>query len=235
MLNTYRAIVNKVDTLIPNKIYRFLFSLEAPKTIQFLAGQYFMLHVHNVYRLYSISSPPSEKTKLETIVDITPNGIGSKYLHGLKVGDSVTFRAPIGLFTLQNTNRPKIFIGTGTGIVPLLSMIRHLTENKFSNQYSLLWGLSDIGCIYNREILSRIIKENSYFSYTYCLSRCLEKGTDIHNGRVQNYLQYLSGKISLKDTEFYVCGRPTTVESVKQFLQKDLSITPKNIFFENFT
>jgi NAD(P)H-flavin reductase len=235
MLNTYNAKVNRIDTLIPNKIYRFLFSLEEPKTIEFSAGQYLMLHVNDNYRLYSISSSPSEKTKLETIVDVTPNGIGSKYLQNLKIGDSVKFRAPIGLFTLQKTNLPKIFIGTGTGIVPLLSMIRHLTENKFNKKYLLLWGLSDISCIYNKDILNSLCKQNSYFSYIFCLSKCLEKNTNIHNGRVQKCLQELSKNVNFNGNEFYICGRPTTVENVKQFLHKDLSITPENIFFENFT
>ena len=108
MLRAYKAQVRKKRKIAPN-VYFFQFKLIYPKSITFKPGQYFLLHTNDTVRHYSFSNSPTQKDCIDTIVDVSPMGIGSKFLLGLKLNDYVSLRAPLGQFFLQLTNKPKIF------------------------------------------------------------------------------------------------------------------------------
>ncbi len=237
MLQTYRARLSEKQELA-TKIYRFVFTLEAPQQVNFTAGQYLLLEVKGGYRQYSISSPPSQKTALETIVDVTPMGIGSKHLLSLNIGDTVSFRAPLGMFFLQTTNKPKLFLATGTGIAPIKAMILTLVEKGFSGPFQLFWGLRNKQDIYFQDLWASLKQKNSNFDYTYCLSREKDRLEKIFPGHIQDALKnfrFLNSNFQLHDAEFYLCGRPQTVDALKQFLLEELNISTKQVFHEKFT
>lgn len=234
MLQTYTAKLKQKQQLV-DKIYRFVFTLQNQAEINFTAGQYFLLDVKGGYRQYSISSPPSQKNALETVVDITPMGLGSKYLLSLKLGDTVSFRAPLGLFFLQKSEKPKLFLATGTGIAPMKSMILDLIEQKFTQPFQLFWGLRTKEDLYFQNLWSTLKQQNSNFNYTYCLSRETEKLNNVYNGYIQDALKNFALPFQLTTCEYYLCGRPQTVEALKQFLLQELKINPQQIFYEKFS
>ncbi len=234
MLQTYKAKVSSIDQVSP-KVYRFRFQLTEPQTVSFTAGQYLLLDVNGAYRQYSISSSPSQNTYVETAVDITPMGLGSKYLMGLKKGEEVSFRAPLGMFTLKKTGAPVVFLATGTGVVPLKSMIHQLTEDNYPQPYKLIWGLRERRSIYFDKEWQEIRVQNPNFDYLYCLSR--EENPDgprQMKGHVQDALAALSPE-ELGRSEFYICGRFQTVEDLKGFLIDKLKIHPDRLNYEKFT
>lgn len=231
MLQNYTATLS-VKQPLTKTVYRFEFSLPKSQTLIFTPGQYLLLEINGLYRQYSLSNSPSQKQSLETFIDLKPMGPGSLYLQSLKVGDKVNFRAPLGLFTLKPTQKPKYFLATGVGISPIKAMILDLYEKSFASPFQLFWGLASKQDLYLQDLWLKISQENSFFQYTYCLSKEILSKNNCFNGHVQMALA--SVKL-VPESEFYLCGRPTTVSVLQEFLLTKLKVLPQFIFHENFT
>jgi len=231
MLQNYTAIL-AAKTKLNHTIYAFTFKLTKPTNLSFQAGQYLLLDIKTGYRQYSISSSPSQTSILETLVDVKPMGLGSKFLLNLQLNDQVTFRAPMGMFTLKNTENPKVFLATGAGISPIKAMILQLEEQNFSPSFSLFWGVAQKQDLYLQDLWSDIKQNHANFNFSYCLSKETKLKTPYFCGHIQ---EALLNQTLLPKTEFYLCGRPQTVKAIQDFLIQDLQIAPEFIFHENFT
>jgi ferredoxin-NADP reductase len=106
------------------------FTLTLPQPCSFWAGQYFVVRLtapdgYRAQRSYSIASAPSDSAEVDLTVEILPGGEVSGFLNeAVEVGDVLDVRGPIGgdfAWDLQ----PAIGVGGGSGIVPLMSMLRH--------------------------------------------------------------------------------------------------------------
>jgi len=232
MLQNCRAVLSDRRPLAQG-IFAFNFSLVEPITLAFEAGQYLLLEIPGGFRQYSISSSPKSHKSIQIIVDTSPMGIGSKYLLTLKEGQTVKFRAPMGTFILKSSTRPKFFLATGAGIAPIKSMIHKLLEDRFDQPISLYWGVQKSADLYLRELWETLAQSHPNFNYLYCLSREAYQAPHSFAGRIQEKLKTHNEKLT--DSDFYLCGRTTTVEQLKDFLLTNLSIKPENIYHEKFT
>jgi len=237
MLLTYKTILSKKSQLNSNT-YLYHFNLIEPKEIIFKPGQYVMLKVPSdkgpVSRLYSIASPNTNRNSFELIIGMVPGGLASNYLFSLKENTEVIFQGPAGMYGMRENEKEKIFLVTGTGIAPILSMIK--SEYKISNvKYQIFWGLKNYEDVY-------LFNELKKFNIKICLSR--EQNLNIipevdrkyfQIGHVDTCLekQILDTKYSILNTDFYLCGGRLIVESLKQFLLIK-GIPLENIIFEKF-
>src|SRR3989339_558784 len=155
MLKNFKTILTNKKILV-NNIYLFTFKLQDPAEISFIPGQYVILKVPKdgayISRLYSIASSSQTKDTLELLVEIIPNGLGSNYLDKLKINTEVIFQGPAGMFKLRDSNKQKVFLVTGTGIAPILSIIK--SNFQFSN-FQLFWGLKNYQDVYLLEELKK--------------------------------------------------------------------------------
>lgn len=235
MLQTFKTTLSSKKLLTGN-IYLFNFKLIEPLEMKFIAGQYMMLKVPKdgsfVSRLYSIASPPNIKDSFELIIELVPQGIGSCYVESLKLGQEVVFQGPAGIFYLNQNEKTKIFLVTGTGIAPVRSILKGMT----SANYYLFWGLKTLKDIY-------LLDEFKQFNLKICLSKenNLEMVTEVDRkyfdlGHVDYVFDKQFGNLTieqLNNFEFYLCGARTVVESLKQFVLAK-NIPPTNIHFEKF-
>src|SRR6185312_4427552 len=104
------------------------FSVEVPNRAElaFLPGQYVNITVPGteLTRSYSFANSPGEPT-LTFLVKLTPGGAMSDYLSGrAAVGDTLTFTGPHGSFFLREAERPVLMVAGGTGLAPMLAMLR---------------------------------------------------------------------------------------------------------------
>ena len=106
----------------------FRLTLERPFT--HVAGQYVVLRLsapdgYTAQRDYSIASAPGS-SELHLTVELLPGGEVSEFLHeGVEVGDELELRGPIGGHFAWPADGPALGIGGGSGVVPLMSMLRH--------------------------------------------------------------------------------------------------------------
>jgi ferredoxin-NADP reductase len=106
------------------------FRLALPEPRPHLPGQYYVVRLtapdgYTASRDYSVASPPDETGEIELTVERLDDGEVSEFLHDVVVpGDELEVRGPIGYFG-WDASRPALLVGGGSGVVPLMAMLRH--------------------------------------------------------------------------------------------------------------
>ena len=104
--------------------------LDVDDRVEHLAGQHYVIRLtapdgYTAQRSYSVASPPSDPL-CEFFVEELNNGEVSTYLaQGVLVGDVLDVRGPIGGWFVWDGTSPAVGIAGGTGVVPLVAMLRH--------------------------------------------------------------------------------------------------------------
>ena len=106
------------------------FRLELPEPAPHRAGQHYVLRLtapdgYTASRSYSIASAPDESAEIELTIERLEGGEVSTFLHDdVTVGDELEVRGPIGGWFVWNADSPALLVGGGSGIVPLMAMLR---------------------------------------------------------------------------------------------------------------
>lgn len=209
-----------------------------PPALAFKAGQYVAIEVTEIKdgrprlnnRPYSIVSPPEEQAVIKLCANLVPGGPGSTYLHCLEVGDKVPFLYPLGYFTLRDQTTPLLFVATGTGIVPIKSMIVHLFGSGNSWPVTLLWGLRREEDCYYQDDFEALVREYPSFQYHLTLSQP-SSGWEGLRGRVTQRIHDVMNPTDKLGV--YLCGNMAMIKEIRSILiEKGLS--KKAIHFEKF-
>jgi ferredoxin-NADP reductase len=106
------------------------FRLHLPAPVDFLAGQHVVVRLtapdgYTAQRSYSVASAPDGGDELELTVERLEDGEVSTFLHDVvEVGDELELRGPLGGFFVWDGTSPALLVGGGSGVVPLMSMLR---------------------------------------------------------------------------------------------------------------
>ncbi|MDQ1040670.1 ferredoxin-NADP reductase [Streptomyces sp. V3I8] len=120
------------------------FRFAVPRWEGHLPGQHLMLRLraqdgYVAQRHYSIASPPDDTGHVELTLDHVDGGEVSGWFHTVaKPGDEVELRGPLSGFFAWPGDRPALLLGAGSGVVPLMSMVRHHRARKLSVPLRLL-------------------------------------------------------------------------------------------------
>ena len=185
-----------------------------------------------IKRAYSIVSSPHESDHLEFYLVLINNGSLTPRLYNLRPGDRVWLSPKIiGTFVLKRApaDANLVFVATGTGIAPYVSMLRTILAPNMKRKIALFHGVrvsQDLG--YMKEMLA-IQRVCPNFSYVPTVSR---PQSDVvpwkgKTGYVQQVLE--SGVLKEKwgfapkpdDTHFFLCGSPGMIESMVKVLSRD--------------
>lgn len=221
---------------------------EVPAELQadykFIQGQYLTLKTdingEEVRRSYSLCSSPLEK-EWRVAVKKVEGGKFSTYANEvLKKGDLIDVMTPMGNFyTELRVDQKKHYVAfaAGSGITPILSIIKTVLKTEKDSQFSLVYGNKNTASIiFHEEIEGLKNKYMERFNLHYVLSR--EKLEEpIANGRIDaNKCQALfQDAIDLdKADEFFICGPESMIFAVKDELEA-VGVDEKQIHFELFT
>ncbi len=106
------------------------FRLALPHPSTHLAGQHYIVRLtapdgYTASRSYSVASPPDGSAEIELTVEHLPDGEVSSFLHEVVMpGDTIEVRGPIGLWFVWRGDSPALLVGGGSGVVPLMAMLR---------------------------------------------------------------------------------------------------------------
>lgn len=219
-------------SMLNEKVMLLKLSLINPSEITFTSGQFLNIKVNDKqYRSYSISSISSEKRFVEIIAAVGHEGVGANYFKNLKVGDKGEFIGPSGKFIIpQVLSSNLVFIATGTGISPLISMLRTLNERECKSNIQLIFGVRDQRELFLLDELKSLEKSNLTFRYSICFSQLANENIE-HSvyGRVTNFIP-----MDNKESQYFICGNPFMVQDVTTLLAAN-QIPQRNIFHEKFT
>jgi ring-1,2-phenylacetyl-CoA epoxidase subunit PaaE len=189
-------------------------------------------------RSYSICASPSEK-QLKVAIKKVEGGVFSTYANDiLLANEELEIMPPSGKFSahLENTIAPNyIAIAAGSGITPIISIIKHTLQQQTNATFTLVYGSKNRPAIIFFEELEGL--KNKYmerFSLINILSR-ERTDTDLFYGRIdENKLTLLSKIIDYKSfDQAYLCGPEKMIFTAIDFLEKN-GMSKKNIHFELF-
>lgn len=209
-----------------------LLKFELDSEFSFMEGQYAMIYIvkgdMKKWKPYSIFSPPFQKESLDLCIKIVEGGFASAVFDKVREGETFPMKGPFGRFFFDNktANKTHYFIGVGTGLAPLNSILFENLEKYPDKKFKLLLGARLKEGVIFHEKFKKLDKDNKNFEYTPTITR--EKWDGLQ-GRVH---EHLSGDLS--DTTFYICGLKEMVFETKEKLES-LGVKPENIKFERYS
>jgi Na+-transporting NADH:ubiquinone oxidoreductase subunit F len=177
-----------------------------------------------------IASPPPRQP------DVPPGKVSS-YLFSLKPGDKVTVSGPYGDFFAKETDNEMIFVGGGSGMAPMRSLILdQLKRINTQRKMSFWYGARSLAEVFYQEDFNRIAQDHDNFKWTIGLSEPQpEDNWHGATGFIHQILYdlYLKNHPAPEDCEYYLCGPPMMISAVQEMLY-DLGVDSKNIMFDKF-
>lgn len=211
------------------------------KEFTFKQGQNITIktNLDDVRRSYSICSSPLQN-ELRVAVKKVNNGIFSTYAtENLQPGDVLEVMSPTGTFYTDIKHEQKkkyLFFAAGSGITPIISIIKTILAIEKESQVTLVYGNKNISSIIFKEELEALKNQHlECLNIIHILSR--EKTeADLNNGRIDlNKCKELSRIINWKSIdEFFICGPEAMIFSVKEYLELE-RVPKEKIHFELFT
>jgi ferredoxin-NADP reductase len=172
-------------------------------------------------RSYSIASPPSSDGRIEITVDRLPNGEVSPYLtQEVMVGDELELRGPIGGWFVWRTQQmePIQLVAGGSGIVPLMGMIRSRKSANSAAPFRLLYSVREPEAMFYRDELQHLSTDRASVIVEYVYTRAVPKDWPRAPGRVdRDLIANVTWPANLNAT-CYLCGPTSFVESVADLL-----------------
>lgn len=184
------------------------FRLALPAWQPHRPGQYYTLRLtapdgYQAVRSYSVASSPLDEGVIELTVDCLMDGEVSPFLHDVVVpGDELEVRGPLTEYFVWEGNSPVLLVGGGSGIVPLMCMLRHARRAVPNAEVRLLYSVRSPDDVFYRDELG----EETTVTYT----RRTPEGWSGAAGRID---ATMVRPLARMNGSAYVCGPHGFVEA----------------------
>ncbi|MDK4212881.1 globin domain-containing protein [Staphylococcus warneri] len=221
----------KVETIeqVSSDIKAFTVSSNEYDLSQFVPGQYITVDVgsekmpYRAKRHYSIVKGDQNHLTFAVKRDVTTEHEGevSTILHDeYQEGDNINLTAPVGPFHVAEKSNKQLFLGSGIGVTPLVSMFNEVVNDNGEARF--IQVTNDTNDAPFSSLLTSIANKNAQATY------------DLHDKNTNGYI----GSEQLKqwiddDTEIYVCGGKSFIQSMIKSL-KELNVDESKIHYETF-
>src|SRR3954466_10904931 len=204
------------------------FRIELTRWVPHLPGQHYDVRLtapdgYRAQRSYSIASSPLDAGGIELTIDRLEDGEVSPYFHDVVVeGDQVELRGPFTSYFVWHGEKPVLLVGGGSGVVPLMAMLRHRRRTMPDVPMRLIYSVRNAtDVIYGDEL-----DGDAALTFTR------EPPADWtgHTGRIDSEL--FAGAPAESGTVF-ICGSNGFVETASQ-LAMDSGFAPTRIRTERF-
>ena len=208
--------------------------LPASERLQFKAGQFVEIILKDgKRRAYSIANAPHENDFLQLHVRIMKGGVFSEMVKNeLQEKAILRLEAPFGSFFLrEESQKPVIFLATGTGIAPIKGIIEHMLHNNTKRDIHLYSGARNLADLYLHDLCQKWSEFAPHIRYTPVLSQA-DNNWQGQTGYVQN--EVLKEVKDLVGYQVYACGSPAMIDDARAlFTQNGLS--EDDFFADAFT
>jgi ferredoxin-NADP reductase len=189
------------------------FRLRLPMWMPHLPGQHYDVRLtapdgYRAQRSYSVASSPLDEGEVELTIDRLEDGEVSPYFHDVVVeGDLVEVRGPFASYFVWRGEAPVLLIGGGSGVVPLMAILRHRRRAMPDVPMRLIYSVrSPEDVIYADEL-----GDEATLTYT----REPPDGWTGHTGRIDEPMIEAAG---LDQATAFTCGSNGFVETASQLL-----------------
>lgn len=202
---------------------------------QFEPGQFMALQIpgQDATRAYSLANTGNWEGRAEFFIRLLPDGLFSSYLRErARLGDRIIVHGPQGAFGLHDRGlRPRWFVAGGTGLAPLLAMVRQMAEWQEPQPARLFFGLNEEDDIFGGPELKSVAEELPGFSYEICVWR----PGSTWPGPSSTPADLVAARLAAEPVkpDVYVCGPPGLVDSVEK-VATAAGLPSDQVFFERF-
>jgi ferredoxin-NADP reductase len=196
-------------------------ALDVPGWDGHLPGQHLDLRLtaedgYQAERSYSIASAP-DGARVELTVERLDDGEVSPYLAGeLRQGDQLELRGPVGGYFVWEPSRggPLLLVAGGSGVVPLMAMLRHRAASGSQLPPRLLYSSRSLDEVIFREELERLEDDDDGLTVTHTLTRAQPPGWAGYARRIDAVMLEEVGWRPGERPLAFVCGPTRLVEAV---------------------
>lgn len=215
--------------------------LRLEESAGFVPGQYYNVRLAipgrpgRIQRAYSIASPPvPDPSIIDLGVREVPDGLVSpRLVRDLSPGDRIEVRGPAGRFTwTADDGGPVLLIGAGSGVVPLMSMIRYGAVVDITIPMRLVCSSSNFDYAFYHRDLADLAAEHSWLEVVHTFTRDPDDPRATHHRRIDRAMvaEAVAGQFPRRT---YVCGPPAMVEDVQAWLT-ELGVEPHQVQVEKY-
>jgi ferredoxin-NADP reductase len=218
------------------------FTLTLPSWMRHRAGQHYDIRLtaedgYQTQRSYSIASEPEREGEIDITVERINDGEVSTYLHDTLIpGDLVEVRGPIGGYFVWEAGlrpAPLLLIAGGSGVVPLMSMLRHRAAADDTNATALLYSSRNFEDIIYFNELENLRKANNGPQIFHTLTRSQPADWKGYARRIdEEMLREVAAPLG-EAVQVFICGPTLMVESAANILVK-IGIDSDQIRTERF-
>ncbi|HEX6116861.1 MAG TPA: ferredoxin reductase [Solirubrobacterales bacterium] len=190
------------------------FRLELPAWMPHLPGQHYDVRLtaedgYRAQRSYSVASSPLDVGEIELTIDRLADGEVSPYFHDVLVeGDQVEVRGPFASYFVWRGESPVLLVGGGSGVVPLMAMLRHRRRTMPDLPMRLVYSVRNAEDV----IYADELAEDATLTFT----RTPPEGWDGHTGRIDEELVCEAAR---EAAVVFLCGSNGFVESAARLAQ----------------
>jgi len=176
---------------------------------------------YSAVRSYSIASAPKSEGRVQITVERLPNGEVSPYLtQEVTLGDPLELRGPIGGWFVWRPEQtePIQLIAGGSGIVPIMAMIRSRESIGNRSLFRLLYSVREPKAVFYKNELKALAKDGLGLGVTYAYTRKAPIYWPRPPSRIDAMLLASAAWPSALAATCYVCGPASFVESVTELV-----------------
>jgi CDP-4-dehydro-6-deoxyglucose reductase len=227
----------RIERAVPlsHDVMGLFLRLPIAEDFTFQAGQYVdILLPGGRRRSFSIASPPHDARPLELHIRRVAGGeFTDRLFHEDMRSSLLTIEGPLGSFAYHPHGPnppPMLLIGGGTGIAPLLSILRHLIEKGIERELHLYWGVRSEQDLYAHATLEQLSRRAAFFTYVPVLS---EPNPDWRGASGWVHETALKGIEDLAAIEVYAAGPPAMIAAIQgEYASRGSAKT--QLYFDSF-
>ena len=208
---------------------------ETGSAVKLDAGQYMNLTIPgtDISRSFSPASISNDGGELEFLIRILPEGLFSNYLrNGVEPSERLKVEGPQGSFMIKHNGlQPRYFIAGGTGLAPVLSMVRQMQDMEEPQETRIYFGVNtepEVFCVDELRELEQAMD-------TLTVRTCVWHPEDSWQGEAGNVVDILRRDLeeSGAKPDLYLCGPPPMVDAINT-LAHELDLHKEYIHMEKF-
>jgi propane monooxygenase reductase component len=230
-----RGVITEVEVLTPD-IRRVELEVTEPAGFSFVPGQYVDVWVPGCDLRRSFSMANVDDGRIELIVKRYPEGRFSSLLDGdLAVGDELRFTGPYGAFHMRDTDRPILMVAGGSGMAPVLSLLRKLAAEGCTRRMRFFYGARTDQDLFYVDEIAELCSGLPDFEFVPVLSDQNDDRLGIGRRFVHEAADEFLESGQMNDPELYMCGPPPMIDAMIELATEKHGIDESQIFHDKFT
>jgi CDP-4-dehydro-6-deoxyglucose reductase len=206
--------------------------LPANERLQFLAGQYIdILQKDDKPRSFSLANAPHDDGLLELHIRNIAGGTFTHHVFNvMKARDILRIKGPLGTFFLrEDSDKPIIFVASGTGFAPVKAIIEHAIKIGFKREMHFYWGVRKAADLYMLDKIKGWETEHN-IKFTPVVSDETWSGRSgfVHQAVLEDFKD-------LSQYDVYACGAPVVVESAHRDFTTQRGLPHDAFYSDAFT